>query len=247
MNRINNPQLYQEFLHREQEEVRAPYRPELDFYSAIKNGDMERVMYVCKEPFDQKEGLGMLSENALQNIKYHFVITAAMITRYCIEGGMDFGAAYNLSDYYIMKADKCVTKREISDLHAKMCKDYTKKMQLQKKQKIFSRHVSECVDYIYDHLHTRITVSVLADYVQLSESYLSRIFKQEMGMSISEYIQFKKLETAKRMLSYSDYSVAEIATILAFPSHSYFSEVFHKSEGMTPLKYRAIYYRRLEL
>ena len=247
MGKINSPQLYREFLHREEEEARAPYMPELDFYSAIKNGDMDKVMYYCKEPLDQKEGLGILSENALQNIKYHFVITAAMITRYCIEGGMDFAAAYNLSDYYIMKADKCLTVREVSDLNTKMCMDYTKKMQMQRKQKVFSRHVSECVDYIYDHLHTRITVCVLAEHVQLSQAYLSRVFKQEMGMSISEYIQFKKLETAKRMLSYSDYSVAEIAAILAFPSHSYFTEVFHKSEGMTPLKYRAIYYRRLEL
>ena len=247
MKKIDHSLLYKEFVQRENEEPRASYSSELEFYTAIKQGDMNKVLHFCKEPLTAKEGMGVLSKNSLQSMKYHFVITAAMITRYCIEGGMDFAAAYNLSDYYIMKADKCLTVREVSDLNTKMCMDYTKKMQMQRKQKVFSRHVSECVDYIYDHLHTRITVRVLAEHVQLSQAYLSRVFKQEMGMSISEYIQFKKLETSKRMLSYSDYSVAEIAAILAFPSHSYFSEVFRKQEHMTPLQYRAANFRHLEL
>ena len=247
MKKIDHSLLYKEFVQRENEEPRASYSSELEFYTAIKQGDMKKVLHFCKEPLTAKEGMGVLSKNSLQSMKYHFVITAAMITRYCIEGGMDFNAAYNLSDYYILQVDECKNLSEISDLHLQMCKDYTKKMQQLKKKQVFSRHISECIDYIYEHLHMRITVDMLADYVQISPAYLSRLFKKEMGMSISEYIQYKKLETAKSMLSYSDYSVSEIAMILAFPSHSYFSEVFRKQEHMTPLQYRAANFRHLEL
>ena len=98
--------------------------------------------------------------------------------------------------------------------------------------------VAKAVDYIYDHLHTRITIEELSSYVNLNSSYLSRVFKKEMGVSVSRYIRMKKIETAKNMLVYSDFTPSEIASILAFPSQSYFSEVFRKEVGTTPLEYK---------
>lgn len=245
--KINNTLLYREFVQRENDFGRAPYNPEFDFYHAIKSGDQKKVQQFCMEPLSEKKGLGLLSHNPLQNIKYHFAITVALVTRYCIEGGMDFHTAYDLSDYYILTADQCTSKEEISNLHISMCKDYTKKMQGISKQKICSKHISECVDYIHDNLHTRITLDSLADRLHLSPSYLSRLFKKETGRSVSDYIQYKKIETAKRMLIYSDYSVSEIAAILAFPSHSYFSELFRKDTKLSPLQYRATFFRKLEM
>ena len=53
-----------------------------------------------------KKGLGKLSDNALQNFKYHFVITTAIVARYCIKGGMELPKAYSISDFYIQKADR---------------------------------------------------------------------------------------------------------------------------------------------
>ena len=64
-------------------------------------------------------------------------------------------------------------------------------------------------------------------------------------MSISDYIQSKKLETSQNMLRYSDYSISEIAAILAYPSHSYFTEVFRKETGLTPSQYRDVHFRKL--
>mgnify|MGYP003303072813 CR=1 FL=1 len=51
--------------------------------------------------------MGKLSENKLQNIRYHFVVTTAMIARYCVHNGMEQEKAYGLSDFYILKMDKC--------------------------------------------------------------------------------------------------------------------------------------------
>ena len=50
----------------------------------------------------------------------------------------------------------------------------------------------QCVDYIYTHIKERITITTLAEYTGLSESYLSRVFKQNLGISISDYIREKK-------------------------------------------------------
>jgi len=235
---------YKEFVQREDEFLHAPFNPEIEFYSSVKAGDVETVAELCKDKLVDKPGLGKLSEDPLQNLKFHFVITTALVARYCIQGGMEISAAYGLSDYFIQKADKCTRAEEITKLHPKMSLEYANRMRELRKHAIRSVQIAQCIDYIYDHLHARITVTELAEHVHLSESYLSRLFKKEIGSSISEYIRTRKLETAKNMLIYSDYRAAEIASILSFPSQSYFTEIFHKYTGMTPGDFKKENYRK---
>ncbi|MCI5805734.1 MAG: AraC family transcriptional regulator [Clostridium sp.] len=244
---IQKELFYKEFVKRESEILRAPYNPELEFYSTIKAGDVTKIRQLCKEPLMDKPGLGTLSDNSLQNMKFHFVITTALAARYCIEGGMELSKAYSLSDFYIQKADRCKTVKAISDLHPVMCEDYTKRMKSLRKEKICSKQIAECIDYIYDHLHTRITIETLADHVKLNPSYLSRLFKKEIGTTVSSYIQTTKIETAKNMLIYSDYTLSQISSTLAFPSQSYFTEIFRKKTGLTPTNYRSLYFRNTEI
>lgn len=230
----------------ELETLHRPPTVEYSFYMAVKTGDMETVVANCKEDaFIHLEGTGVLSRNALTNIKYHFVVTAAMLTRYCIDGGLEPEQAYRLSDFYILKMDTCTTVRQIADLHHEMAKDFTGKMVLQKKSSILSKPVVQCVDYIYSHIKERITVAMLAEYTELSESYLSRVFKQNLGISISDYIREKKIEKATHLLRYSDKSIIDIANYLSFSSQSHFIQTFENFTGMTPKKYRNKYYKSM--
>lgn len=229
---------YREFLHKEYEIHHAPYEPEMDFYDAIKNGDTRRVRKLCQESFSEKPGLGTLSKNTLQNLKYHFAISAAMIARVCIEGGLALSESYSMSDYYIQHVDLATSKHDIDELHDEMCLEYAKKMRALLKINICSKPVTECVEYIYENLHTRITVEILSEETGLSPAYLSKLFKKETGVTISDYIRAKKLETAKSMLAYSDYAIADISVALAFPSQSYFNNILKKDCGMTPKQYR---------
>lgn len=93
-----------EFFDSESETLHRAPSIEYSFYNAVKTGDMEYVIKNCKEDaFIHLEGTGVLSRNTLQNIKYHFVVTTAMITRYCIDGGLEPEQAYRLSDFYILR------------------------------------------------------------------------------------------------------------------------------------------------
>ena len=230
--------LYHEYIQRENEFSRAGYQPEFEFYSAVKMGDVEKVKELCKDAFSDKKGLGVLSDDPVQNLRYHLVITTAMIARYCIEGGMELSDSYSLSDYYIRKVDKAKTEKEVTDIHKEMSLDYAKKMRNLQKKMITSLPVAKSVDYIYEHLHTRIKLDDLAEYVGVNPSYLSRQFKAVFGTSISSYIRRKKIETAQNMLLYSDFTLSQIASILAFPSQSYFTDVFRKETGITPNEYK---------
>lgn len=197
------------------------------------------------EVFSNPVGMGVLSKNPLQNIKYHFVITASLVTRYCVTGGMEAEQAYRLSDFYILRADACTDVASVVALHHAMVLDYTGKMALRKKADIVSQPVSRCVDYIYDHINERITVQTLSEYTGLSVSYLSRVFKQNLGISISDYIREKKIEKAQNLLRYSDASLIDIANYLAFSSQSHFIQVFESLVGVSPKKYRDKYFNSM--
>ena len=238
---------YKEFSMHENNIPHAPYGPEFAFYVSVKSGDVGKVTKLCENAFTDKIGLGQLSDNPLRNIRYHFIITVAMVARYCIEGGMEHEAAYRLSDFYIQQADQCTAIDQISQLHSIMTIDYTKRMKALKKDKILSKPIVKCIDYIYENLNVRITVAMLAEYIKLHPSYLSKLFKKETGISISMYIQKRKIETAQNMLKYSEYSPAQISSILAFPTQSYFIEVFKKRVGMTPKKYQERCFRETEI
>lgn len=230
-----------EMLLRETDDLHAPYSPEFDFYYAVKSGDVEKVTELCKTDFTEKSGFGKLSDDPLQSMRYHFAITAAMLARYAIEAGLELESAYGMSDLYIRKCDKVGTLAELSKLHREMSMDFVKRMSALRKSKIFSKQVVLCVNYIYENLHRKITVSELAEHTGLNASYLSRLFKKETGASVSEYVIAKKIAAAKSMLKYTDRSISEIAETLAFASQSHFTKTFRTLERITPKKYRDLF------
>ena len=234
---------YREYVQRDVM-VHAEYNAELEFYSHIRDGNINKVRELCTESLMTKEGLGVLSADKLRNIKYHFTITTAIVARYCIEGGMEHSVAYSLSDYYIRRADELKTVEEVTDLHPIMCEDYTKRMRALRKRKICSKPVAVCMDYICDNLHNDISLESIAEVAKLNPCYLSRIFKKEAGVGVKQYIQAKRIETAANMLVYTNYSIADISTTLAFADQSYFGQIFKKHMGVTPREYRRINFRK---
>ena len=97
----------------------------------------------------------------------------------------------------------------------------------------------QCVDYIYSHIKERITIQVLADHTGLSTNYLSRIFKQNLGVSVSDYIREQKIEKATHLLRYSNKSIVDIANYLHFLHQSHFIQTFERTlPGSLQKKYR---------
>ena len=230
-----------EFKNREYLVRHISYDREMAFYQAIKNGDMEEMRRLFN-PLNV-EGMGKLSNNPLRNLKYHLIITVAMITRYVIEAGLEMEAAYNLSDIYIRKIDVCTSEEGVHEIHKELCEAYVKRMQAQKKHRLYSKPVSQCIDYIYDHLHEKILLEDLADVAGVSTSYISKLFHSEVNVTIAQYIQQKRVDAAKNLLIFTEYSISDIANYLQFSTESYFISVFGKFCGLTPKKFRELHFR----
>ena len=218
-----------------------PPTEEYLFYRNVTNGDVDAIKKNCEQQrFLDTDGVGVLSRNPITNLKYHFVITTAMITRMCKQKGMELELAFRMSDFYIQKLDNIHTIEGVRSLHDTMVLDYTEKMRRICRSDTNSRHINVCKEYIYSHIKERITVEDLADVLGVSANYLSRLFKKETGDSVSTYIRTQKIEMAKNLLQYSEYSMIEIANRLSFSSQSHFIQQFREAVGMTPKKYRDI-------
>jgi len=98
--------------------------------------------------------------------------------------------------------------------------------------------IRKAISYINDNYADRIALQDVAHYTCLSPNYLSQLFKQETGKSFLEYLTQCRMEAAKTLLVQSNLTISEIAFKLGYDMPSYFSEVFKKSEGLTPSQYR---------
>ncbi|MBQ2953932.1 MAG: helix-turn-helix transcriptional regulator [Clostridia bacterium] len=228
-----------EFDNRETQTTHLPYDQETAFYRAIAAGDGPEALRLAT-PLDQ-EGFGRLSDDPLQSLRYHLVITVAFITRYCMAGGMDAETAFNLSDLYIRRIDRCRTVAEILALHQELIGDYALRMHSLTHRSAYPRPILRCTEYIHTHLHARITVEELCAVSGLSRSHLSRLFRRETGLSIGQYITLQKVDAARKALEFTDQPVSDIAHTLAFSSESHFITVFRRATGTTPGEYRRLH------
>ena len=232
---------HREFLQRENDIKHSPYEKELEFYSAVREGDLDTVSRTYT-PL-AVEGYGRLSDNDVNNVRYHLIITIAMLARFCIEGGMSPETAYTISDIYINKCDKCQSEEGLRDLHREVMLEYARRMKNVSAGQAYSKHVVMCIDLIYDNIYKGVRVGELAEQLGLTPQYLSKLFKKEVGVTISEFIMSKRIQTAENMLKFSEYDPIDIGNFLCFSSHSHFIYCFRKHTGLTPKQYRERYYR----
>lgn len=230
------------FEHRGEDYHHHTYDEDMYQYELIRNGDSKST----EEGKRMFEGptTGRLSDDPVQNYQFLFVASITLACRFCIEGGMLTEEAFNLSDLYIRQMGKCRSVEEIFTLHDIMFRDYTQRMQAIRTRTAFSRPVVRCMDYIENHLQEPLTLSMLSEKLGVSESHISNVFKIEIGIPVSEYIRRKRIDTAKSLLQYTEFSCLEIAEYLCFSSDCHFSQVFKKYTGMTPREYRKENYRK---
>lgn len=245
MKKIPDPEkqlAYLEYINRENRFRHQAYEEELKVFRMMQNGDpgaVEESRRMMRRSMDVA-----LSPEPLRNAQYLFVAGITLATRFAIEAGMDSETAYNASDMYIRKLEQCGNAEEVLDLHREMFAFFVARMAAKRKENTFTRAVAEGIDYIESNLHLPIRIDEVARHVNLSPGYYSVLFHRETGEAFSAYVLRRRIETARNMLRYSDYSSTEISEILAFSSQSYFISCFKKATKMTPSQYRRRYYAK---
>lgn len=98
--------------------------------------------------------------------------------------------------------------------------------------------VEQAMIYVQQHIDQNLSCQDIADAVHLNSSHLTRLFKKEKGITLNDYIASEKMRVAASLLKVTKIPVSMIAVKVGYTSFSYFSQVFRKYMGLTPLEYR---------
>lgn len=113
--------------------------------------------------------------------------------------------------------NKCIISEEVSDIN---------------------RPIENAIDYIDKNFKENISLDMIASVCNLSPCYFSKLFKKEIGVNYTTYINNKKIDYAKKILETTDMPILNLSIDLGFEDCGYFIRVFKKIEGVTPKKYR---------
>ncbi len=101
-----------------------------------------------------------------------------------------------------------------------------------------NKTIEKAITYIEENIETKLSADSVAKEIYISKSSLYKIFHTHFRCTVGEYINKAKIEHAKALFEETDLSVSEVSDKLCFSDVSYFSKIFKKVTGTSPIKYR---------
>ncbi|KHF36583.1 putative response regulatory protein [Paenibacillus sp. P1XP2] len=105
-------------------------------------------------------------------------------------------------------------------------------------EKVYSPQVQKALQYIDEHLGESVSLRETAEHLHMNASYFSVHFKEQTGLTFSDYVTRRRVQRAKELLTGTRLSIAEIAEQAGYQTPKYFVKVFRSLEGVSPGQYR---------
>lgn len=214
---------------------RHSYYEEQLLMQAIRDGRPQDAVRLAE---NMDTDTGRLSKQELSHRRNLSIIGIALCARAAIDGGLTPEECYRISGYYIQKCDNCQDLAHMLHYRNRAIEELAGRIREKLEKNRSSSYVERCKAYIYSHYREKIYLEQVAEYLGISPSYLSRIFKNETGQRLQDYVNEQRVERAANLLMYSDWSLSRIAEYVNFPTQSYFGKIFKQFKQMTPREYR---------
>ncbi len=225
----------------------------------LKNGFTERTEYPL---FKEKELLEVMSVGDRKNAQrllneilgYIFFATGGDVdvirTRVAelivqlsraaaLNGGVNRQKIMEISVEYMKTIWTLESIDDISAWMSRILSSFTQMVFLPKEAKHIDV-IQKVVAYINANYMNKISLNDIAKEGFLSSSYLSKLFKSEMKINLSTYINNVRVEKSKLLLLDETLSIMDVATMVGFEEQSYFSKVFRNNTGVSPGKFRQL-------
>ena len=102
------------------------------------------------------------------------------------------------------------------------------------------QNLHRAISYIEENLDMKLTIKSISRQVNISKTVLYNKFHSHFGCTISEYINKKRIEKSIEYLTFTDFSMDEISEKVGFSSASYYSKIFKKHRGVSPLRFKKL-------
>lgn len=211
------------------------YLFEQKMLSAVRTGDLTFNL----QDYDGFYFMGNLSlDNPLRQTKNMIIVLTTLVTRAAIEGGMLPHMAYSLSDHYIQKIESCNKQAEVLQITNEMYNDFINNVHSILHESAYSSVVREAISLLKNNALLEHPMESIAKNLGYSTYYLTSQIKKETGKTYKEIVKDEKIFRAKLLLKSTNKDISSISAELNYISPSYFTSVFKKETGITPMEWR---------
>lgn len=225
---------------KENETWHNTYHLELEMLEYIKRGEKKKLINFLETKMSTLQiRAGKMADSTIRQEKNIFLAILTKVgNQAAIPGGMNVEEAYELIDTYSIQCETSSSIEEIAELHHRMLLDFCENVHQSKTRINISQETQKIIDFIKNRTNMPISLDDIVDYTGKSKSYLCKHFKNDVGMSINNFIKTSKLNESKDLLKYTEMSISEIANYLSFSNQSHFQNNFKSLFGETPNNYR---------
>lgn len=215
------------------QEMMLSIKHEKGILVALEKYEIEEIWRVLDEVFIHIKNNG-ISYNSVQLVICELISIAH---KAALNGGMN--SQWNNKHEMLIKErlKQCKRIDEIHDslkaLYNQLCGDL-KKFDLDDK---YTKYIKDSLDFIHKHYKEDISLEDTAKNVNISPSYLSRLFKEEVKMGFSEYLNSERIKAAQKLIENGERRAIDVYSKVGFKNYNYFIRVFKEITGVTPLTY----------
>lgn len=160
-----------------------------------------------------------------------------LLSRAALEGGADVEQIFGLNYHYLSEINHFHTFEELTFWLSKIMARFT--------DCVFNltqvKHIDviyKAVDYIKRNYMKKVSLEEVAVYVNLSPSYFSKVFKEEMKLAFNEYLNKVRINMSKKLLADDSIPLVDVSNLVGYEDQSYYSKVFKKLTGVSPGRFR---------
>ncbi len=211
-----------------------PIKYETQIRELIAERDRDNVLALINELLGH---IFLSGHFTFEDKKTRITELIVVLSRASIDAGGNINELFNFNNSYIQEIERSTNTESLSRTSAAILHRYIDYI-FNFSHIRYSDSVYKAIRYMRDHVAEKITIHDICSHVYLSRSSFSKIFKEQTGKSIFDYINFLKIKYAKRLLADKSIPLVDIAMLCGFEDQSYFSKVFKKYTSVSPKKYR---------
>ena len=206
---------------------------EKELLSKVRTGSIQEVKGLVNELI----GYVLFSEGGkLESMRIRAIELTTLLSRVAMDGGANADSVYQLNGKFLSLINQEQDLDELCILLQEVAEGFMSAMFYEKDKG--NAYIRKALRFIADNYFEHLELAAVADFVQLSPSYFSSLFRQVVGMNFREYLCSVRVEESKRLLLSTDFALADIAVSVGFPDQSYYCKTFKRIVGISPGKFR---------
>lgn len=209
------------------------YQKEKQLLEKLRTGTIQEVKGLLNDLI----GYVLFNEGGnMDAVRVRAIELTILLSRVAIDGGAKTDSIFQLNTAFL---SRLYLEQELEDLCMLMQEVLESFMNAAFYEKDKGNpYIRKALRFMADNYNEHLELAQVAEYVGLSPSYFSGMFREVVGITFREHLCRLRVEGSKHLLLSRKYSMADIAISMGFPDQSYYCKVFKRIVGVTPGKYR---------